>query len=315
MKTKYIQVTISVLLLTGFFYFIDTNEMFFIISYSDKWSFFLACILSFCGNAACAFRWTKILNCESKMKFWKAIKAYFESISFTTVVPVGMLGGELYRSVRLSSRNASGKLASKLKPSKEVMLSVLADRVHGFWALCFLAVLTIFYSIIFESDAFLTNELHIKQSTFVLFYFLLLIIVVAAPFLSSKIKIFFSKSTTELNVVNLLLLRSKKKITIFTSVSSQVFFALSFFLCLSATNVNISVAQCFIIVPIIFLFAALPLSLAGFGPREYSAAIILSFLGFELENSVASSILFGLTITLQGIGFLLINLIFYPKHR
>ena len=52
MKTKYIQVTISVLLLTGFFYLIDTNEMFFVISYSDKWSFFLACILSFCGNAA-----------------------------------------------------------------------------------------------------------------------------------------------------------------------------------------------------------------------------------------------------------------------
>ena len=315
MKTKYIQVTISVLLLTGFFYFIDTNEMFFVISYSDKWSFFLACILSFCGNAACAFRWTKILNCESKMKFWKAIKAYFESISFATVVPVGMLGGDLYRSVRLSSRNASGKLASKLKPSKEVILSVLADRVHGFWALCFLAVLTIFYSILFESYAFLANEMLFKQSTFVLFYLLLLIIVVAAPFLSSKIKIFFSKSTTELNAVNLLLLRSKKKITIFASVSSQIFFAVSFFLCLSATNVNISVAQCFIIVPIIFLFATLPLSLAGFGPREYSAAIILSFLGFELENSVASSILFGLTITLQGIGFLLINLIFYPKHR
>ncbi|GIR49083.1 MAG: hypothetical protein CM15mP58_11800 [Burkholderiaceae bacterium] len=92
------------------------------------------------------------------MKFWKAIKAYFESISFTTVVPVGMLGGDLYRSVRLSSRNSSGKLASKLKPSKEVMLSVLADRVHGFWALCFLAVLTIFYSIIFESDRFLLTN-------------------------------------------------------------------------------------------------------------------------------------------------------------
>ena len=315
MKTKSIQVTISVLLLTGFFYLIDTNEMFSVISYSDKWSFFLACILSFCGNAACAFRWTKILNCESKMKFWKAIKAYFESISFTTVVPVGMLGGDLYRSVRLSSRNASGKLASKLKPSKEVMLSVLADRVHGFWALCFLAVLTIFYSIIFESDGFFAYELYFKQSTFVLFYLLLLIIVVAAPFLSSKIKILFSKSTTELSAVNLFLLRSKKKITIFASVSSQIFFAVSFFLCLSATNVNISVAQCFIIVPIIFLFAALPLSLAGFGPREYSAAIILSFLGFELENSVASSILFGLTITLQGIGFLLINLIFSSKDR
>ncbi len=315
MKTKSIQVTISLLLLTGFFYFIDINEMFSVISYSDKWGFFLACILSFCGNAACAFRWTKILNCESKMKFWKAIKAYFESISFTTVVPVGMLGGDFYRSVRLSSRNSSEEFSSKFKPSKEVILSVLADRVHGFWALCFLAVSTIFYSIIFESDAFLANELYFKQSTSVLFYLFFLFIVVAGPFLSSEIKIFFSKSTTELNPVNLLLLRSKKKITIFASVSSQIFFAASFFLCLNATNVNISVSQCFIIVPIIFLFAALPLSLAGFGPREYGAAIILSFLGFELENSVASSILFGLTITLQGIGFLLINLIFYPKDR
>ena len=97
--------------------------------------------------------------------------------------------------------------------------------------------------------------------------------------LSSKIKIFFSKSTTELNAVNLLAAQKQKKITIFASVSSQIFFAVSFFLCLSATNVNISVAQCFIIVPIIFLFAAL-LEPAGFGPREYSAAIILSFLWF-----------------------------------
>ena len=315
MKTKFIQVTISVLLLTGFFYFIDTNKMFSVISYSDKWSFFLACILSFCGNAACAFRWTKILNCESKIKSWKAIKAYFESISFTTVVPIGMLGGDLYRSVRLSSQNASGELASKLKPSKEVMLSVLADRIHGFWALCSLAVLTIFYSIIFESNMFLANELQLKQNNFVFFYLLLLFIVVAAPFLSSKIKVFFSKSTTELNAVNPLLIRSKKKTTIFVSVLSQVCFAVSFFLCLKATNINISVSQCLIIVPIIFLSAAAPLSLAGFGPREYSTAFILSFLGSGLENSVASSILFGLTITLQGIGFLLINLIFSSKDR
>ena len=315
MKTKSIQVTISVLLLTGFFYFIDTNEMFSVISYSDKWSFFLACILSFCGNAACAFRWTKILNCESKMKFWKAIKAYFESISFTTVVPVGMLGGDLYRSVRLSSRNSSRKLASKLKPSKEVMLSVLTDRVHGLWALCLLAVLTIFYSIIFESNMFIANEVYLAQNTFVLLYFSLLFIVVTAPFLSSKIRIFVSKSTTELTAVNRLLIRSKKKITVFVSVLSQVFFAVSFFLCLKATNINISVYQCFILVPIIFLSAAAPLSLAGFGPREYSSAFILSFLGYGLESSVASSILFGLTITLQGIGFLLINLIFSYKDR
>ena len=315
MKTKSIQVTISVLLLVSFFYLIDTNKMLSVISYSDKWSFFLACILSFCGNVACAFRWTKILNCESKMKFWKAIKAYFESISFTTVVPVGMLGGDLYRSVRLSSQNASGKLTSKLKPSKEVILSVLADRVHGFWALCSLAVLTIFYSIAFESNMFLANELNLKQNNFVFFYLLLLFIIVVAPFSSSKIKFFFSKSATELNAVNPLLIRSKKKITIFVSVLSQLFFAVSFFLCLEATNVNISVSQCLIIIPIIFLSAAAPLSLAGFGPREYSTAFILSFLGYGLENSVASSILFGLTITLQGIGFLLINLIFYSKDR
>ena len=306
---------ISVLLLAGFFYFIDTNEIISVISYSDKWCFLLACILSFFGNAACAFRWTKILNCESKKKFWKAIKAYFESISFTTVVPVGMLGGDLYRSVRLSSRNPSGELNSKITPSKEVMLSVLADRIHGFWALCLLAVLTIFYSIISESNIFFFNELYLKQSTFVLFYLFFLFIVVAVPFLTSKFKIFFSKSTINLTAVNPLLIRSKKKITVFASVLSQIFFAVSFFLCLSATNINISVAQCLIIVPVIFLFAALPLSLAGFGPREYSAAIILSFLGYGLENSVASSILFGLTITFQGIGFLLINLIFSYKDR
>ncbi|MDA9689183.1 flippase-like domain-containing protein [Betaproteobacteria bacterium] len=315
MKTKPLQVAISVLLLVGFFYFIDLHEIFSVISDSNKWSFFLACIFSLCGNVACAFRWTKLLNFESKMKFWEAIKVYFESISFTTVVPVGMLGSDYYRSIRLSSRKPSGKFTSKLKASKEVVLSVVADRVHGFWALCLLALITIFYSLVINNSTLPVDKLHLNQNTFVGFYSLFLFFVVVVPFLSSKIKLLFSKSTIKLSTVIQLMTRGKKRITIFASVLSQAFFAISFFLCLSATNVDISIYQCLIIVPIIFLFAAMPFSLAGFGPREYGAAIVLSFLGYSLENSVASSILFGLTTTVQGIGFLLINLIFSYKDR
>ena len=318
MKKNHAQVIVSGLLLIGFFYVVDAAEIISVISTIDIWTFLVACIFSVCGNFACAFRWTKLLNYNSRIEVRRAFKAYFESISFSTVIPLGIIGGDFYRSVRIIPRRTVGAPSSKMHMSKEIILSVIMDRIHGFWALCLIAAVTILaYSALFELDsAFVIGDLKFGLDNMFSIYLLFIIVVVVTPWISSKTQaFFFDQSSAQSKLITNFMIRSKLKTVIFTSIISQLLFAGSFFYCLNATNVDISIYQCFMIVPIIFLCAAVPLSLAGFGPREYGAAIILSSLGFTLEKSVASSILFGLTITLQGIGFLFINLIFSSKDR
>ena len=166
------------------------------------------------------------------------------------------------------------------------------------------------------SHIFQINTLKSSAEAIFAFYLSALILVTFIPFFNIQIKnFFFNRISSEQTTISELILNSKKKNTVITSIISQLLFAGSFFFCLSAANIDMSIYQCLGVVPVIFLCAALPLSLAGFGPREYGVALILPLLGFALEQSVASSILFGLTITLQGVGFLIINLIFYSKAR
>lgn len=51
----------------------------------------------------------------------------------------------------------------------------------------------------------------------------------------------------------------------------------------------------------IFIFAALPVSVGGWGTREAAAAITLGLLGVPRDLAVATAVLYGLFATLQGI--------------
>jgi hypothetical protein len=51
----------------------------------------------------------------------------------------------------------------------------------------------------------------------------------------------------------------------------------------------------------IFIMAALPVGVGGFGTREVAAAIVLGLAGVEGDLAIAATLLFGLTAVLQGI--------------
>ena len=148
MRVKYLQVAISMLLLASFFYLINLDEIILIIATINIWDFFFAGVFSIFGNLACALRWAYLLNSSSNAEFKKTFNAYFESISFTTVIPVGILGGDIYRSMRISTQNISAREPTRRSLSKKILLSVVVDRVHGFWALCFIAFVTIIFHLI-----------------------------------------------------------------------------------------------------------------------------------------------------------------------
>ena len=109
--------------------------------------------------------------------------------------------------------------------------------------------------------------------------------------------------------------QAKAKLTILTSLSSQLCFSISFYICLHSCGVEVPILLCFAISTGVFLFASIPLNIGGFGPREYGFLLFFTMLGYSADQSVASSILFGATATIQGLVFTIINLILSYKSR
>jgi hypothetical protein len=51
----------------------------------------------------------------------------------------------------------------------------------------------------------------------------------------------------------------------------------------------------------IFIMAALPIGVAGFGTRELAAVVVLGFAGVSSGQATATSLLYGIAAVVQGI--------------
>ena len=51
----------------------------------------------------------------------------------------------------------------------------------------------------------------------------------------------------------------------------------------------------------VFILAALPIGVAGFGPREMGALLVLGALGVPAEQAIATGMLYGIAAIIQGV--------------
>ncbi len=278
----------------------------------------IALALSTLGNIFCAKRWKRIFyifSSESlKIPF---IKLYFESISASTILPGGILSADIFRTIRGSFYINNPSKEKLITFNKHISLSVFFDRLHGLWALCVLAILAFLLEIFFQfqlsSESIKSFSILniVKNSIFYQFYIFFLFFIITLPILKINfLKKFIKENYKNSNYLEIF----KEKKIFYTSLFSQFLFATSYFFCLCSIGVSVPLTVCFFFVPGIFLFAALPLSIAGFGPREAGALIFLTTLNLDYEQILVSSILFGIIATIQGLCFLIINLIFSKKH-
>ena len=245
---------------------------------------------------------------------------YFESISASTVLPGGILSADIFRTVRGSHYIKKSSEKKLIAFNKNVTLSVFFDRLHGLWSLCILATIAFILEILFQFqilyksvDSFSILFI-LKNSVFFYLYIFIIFLIIFFPLFQKLIQInFFHKFVDKyFNISNFFLIFKEKKIFT-TSLFSQFLFATSYFFCLCSIDVFIPLTVCFFFVPGIFLSAAIPLGIAGFGPREVGALMFLTSLNLDYEQILVSSILFGIIGTIQGLCFLIINLIFSKR--
>ncbi len=292
-----------------------------IISNCNIAFFFFALVLSTAGNIFCAQRWKNIFLIFSsenlKIPF---VKLYFESISASTVLPGGILSADIFRTVRGSHYIKNSSEKKLITFNKNITLSVFFDRLHGLWSLCILATIAFIIEIFFQLqmlhksvDSF-SILLIIENSIFFYLYIVIIFFIIFFPIFQKIIQINFFRKLIDkhYDISNFFLIFKEKKVFT-TSLFSQFLFATSYFCCLCSIDVFIPLTVCFFFVPGIFLSAAIPIGIAGFGPREAGALIFLTSLNLDYEQILVSSILFGIIATIQGLCFLIINLIFSKK--
>ncbi|OUW01531.1 MAG: hypothetical protein CBD16_05470 [Betaproteobacteria bacterium TMED156] len=296
----------------------------------DERVYVVSIVLCLMGNLFCAIRWISL--CQSfKFNIPKKtfVFIYFESIAANCILPGGILGGDVWRTSRIISESKKhgknsdsfGKISKKNQIAL-ISLSVFADRAHGFWLLCFIGICSFSVLLIDKHNKYLKNIFVDPSNINQLFFYaigllLILIFPVLIYFLYTKLKrgniknkFFHLNNYIIANYIFELIPLSINKKLLFFSLLSQLFFGFAFWVCLHSVGIEINILYILFVVPGIFLFGILPISIGGFGPREAGALIFIALYGVNNEHIFASSILFGLTSTIIGLLTILLSVVF-----
>ncbi|NBS46040.1 MAG: UPF0104 family protein [Betaproteobacteria bacterium] len=232
--------------------------------------------LACCSNFACGLRWRKIVSQLGwPLEKRQAFRLYFEGIAANTILPGGIIGGDIWRVLGLSKMGISKQSATQ---------SVVTDRAIGFWALSTLSLVA--FSIWFALEQGPTVQ---ASQELIGIYLMSLVSVSVLPALVWRLKAQWVRG---------MLLPAG------ISMVTQVLAISAFFCCLVAVRAEVSALAVATLCAGIFLGAAIPASIGGFGSRELASVFFLVMLGVQPEEAFLASVFFGLTATLQGLAVL-----------
>ncbi|MBU3725762.1 MAG: flippase-like domain-containing protein [Burkholderiaceae bacterium] len=239
--------------------------------FSANWAWFaVALMLALLANMACALRWRKIVaDFGLQISTQSAMKLYFQGVTANTVLPGGIIGGDIWRTVGLVRSGMTRMVAAQ---------TVFFDRVSGFWSLAVIAVLALGLT--------WADQLIQAPAAILGIYGSLMLSIALGPVVLMRVKAARSPLLFRIGGLSLL---------------SQVLTIAAFAGCLWSVGVSVNLLALAAICAGIFLGAVVPASIGGFGSREVASLAFLATLGIASEAAFLASVLFGLTATLQGL--------------
>jgi len=228
------------------------------------------------ANGLSALRWRQIADdfgCAAPTSGF--LVRYAQGVCLSTVLPGATLGGDAWRSAWLVGLGHSLTRAS---------VTVLLDRVVGLWALAALALVGVW-----ATQARLPEVLALAFSAIVGGPLVLLMLLGdRTPWVArlprADAQLWWRAATWSFGV---------------QALSN----AALWFSC-RAVGVDLTMSDLLVLAGGLFIAAALPLSVFGFGSREAAAAWLFPLFGVAADQGVAASIAFGLLGTLQGVLYL-----------
>lgn len=239
-----------------------------------------------------AWRWQMLLSHVKKIELFKLFKLLFIGFLMNILLPFRI--GELVRA------NLTGKKTAV--PRTGVLASIVSERVFDGVIIVLLFCITMFSMPI---PQWAIKSLYAGSSAFIAGIVILFVI---ARKKEVAVKI-FSKLPIHLKFVEKLedlFIKFINSLEIFSSISLIVkVFSISlviwimeglvFYMITNAFNIHLGLMQCFLVIIIIGMGAALPTAPGGIGTFEFLGVLVLSFLGID------KNIAFGYLLTIHFI--------------
>ncbi len=273
---RYLSFSLKVAVSLGLLYYLlrhtDLATLWQTIRKISPWWFTAAFLCYLVFQMISTFRWQLICkSLDFKKNYVYFLKLYFINQYFNAFLP-GLLGGDIIRVGYLLKDGASKTAAT---------LSVFYDRAFGFLG----ALLLVGVSLPLEGE-FLPpptqKTLYLLSGSGLL---LCLIILLLRRFWGKKLQnyhLLLASAVFHLRVFLILL---------FLGLLVQTFYSIHLFFLGCGLNLPVPLTKYLIIVPIMGVLAAMPVSLGGLGVREGTLVYFLRLLGFGAEYGLALGIL------------------------
>ncbi len=289
-----LRIAIGVIVLAAVIWYSNPAALAHKLSNVNRPLFIAAVLVAAAASTCSAIRWGMIARAlDLAAPTARLVRMYARGITVNMLLPGATLSGDLLRTYQLASLG---------NPILRSALSVFFDRFSGLWVLCVLSLLAAVGFLLLGGGAALPSGVWL--------YAVLLTAIVVAPFvpwpvrwlhafglrLLDRVVHTFEAMRSRLSTARTALLHS-----VWMSVAVQALSALTLWLCGSAVGVHLSYAAMLAAAAPIFITAALPIGVAGFGTRELAAVLVLGFLGVDADQATAASLLFGFCAVVQGI--------------
>jgi len=228
----------------------------------NPWLFACAVGVAIVSNVFSALRWKAITgNLQLQVSMVQALLMYARAVTANMMLPGSVVSGDVLRSYQLS------RLGNPLPTSA---WSVFLDRFSGLWILC-------------GMSAVAAAALGFWGYAGIL----------AAAFVGPLLPIPLPRN---LQSGRPILVRSA-----WYSCVVQLVAAGTLWICAQSIDLSVSYGLMLAAAAPIFIMAALPIGVAGFGAREAAAVAVLGYAGVPADQAFLVGLLYGLAAVVQGI--------------
>lgn len=288
-KKLIVKTGVTALLLAVIFKFIDMDRLLATIKDINALYLVPALIFQFLSTIISSYRWNlimKTLNFGERFSFY--IRSYFKGTFFNQALP-SSIGGDAVRIIELGGMGYS---------KKEAFYGIFIDRIVGL-----LGLLILNLTANFTYDALLPLWLyHLINITCAgsIAGFIILVMLRKMKFMA-KIRFLdlFYELSRRFRTVYSDIPNITKQLAL--SVVIHLFSILSIYTLGRSLGLEYELGVYLVIVPPVFLFTLIPISLAGWGVREGAMVGIFLLIGAPKEAVLSISILYGLIVIIHSL--------------
>lgn len=280
----FLKLAVTVGLFALMAYYVDFQSVLREILSANLLYLLFAVVLQFMSTLIASYRWffiMRILKFRAEFTFY--FKSYFKGSFFNQLLPSN-IGGDAVRVLDIRSMGYS---------VKEAFYGIFIDRVLGIAGLMLIALIASF-----------TQPAPLEVS----FYFMVKGMALTGIFGMLFLTLFHrNKFLANFFLLKRLAEMSRRFYTVFRETWSfikqlclsllvHLFSILSIFVLALAVGVDQSLGTFFLIIPLVILFMAIPISLAGWGVREGAMTGLFLLVGADKEKILSVSLLYGIVV-------------------